>query len=80
MGAIVFDLLMLEKYINPNLKVLKTKISLMCRKYLGDFSANNMKKSGLNGCVYDFSVDYRAFYSSDIINIHKNLIKKHNLK
>ena len=52
----------------------------MCRKYLGDFSAINMKKSGLNGCVYDFSVDYRAFYSSDIINIHKNLIKKHNLK
>ena len=52
----------------------------MFRKYLGDFSANNMKKSGFNGCVYDFSVDYRAFYSSDIINIHKNLIKKHNLK
>ena len=25
----------------------------------GDFSANNMKKTGLNECVYNFSVDYR---------------------
>ena len=36
----------------------------------GDFSANNMKKTGLNGCVYDFSIDYRAFDTS----------KKHNIK
>ena len=27
----------------------------------GDFSANNMKKIRLNGCVYDFSVDYSTF-------------------
>ena len=27
----------------------------------GDFSANNIKRQGLNGCVYNFSVDYRAF-------------------
>ena len=27
---------------------------------LGDFSAQNMKKTGLTGCVYDFSVDYNA--------------------
>ena len=25
-----------------------------------DFSVNNMKKTGLNGYVYDFSVDYNA--------------------
>ena len=23
----------------------------------GDFPANDMKKTGLNGCVYDFAVD-----------------------
>ena len=47
----------------------------------GDFSANNMmKKTGLNGCVYDSSVDYRAFETSSIINIHKYLMKKHDIK
>ena len=46
----------------------------------GDFSANNMKKTGLNGCVYDFSVDYRAFDTSNIIDIHKYLMKKHDTK
>ena len=47
--------------------------------YLGniseDFWVNNMKKTGLNGCVYDFCTDYRAFDISDIINIHKYLMK-----
>ena len=46
----------------------------------GDSSANNMDRTGLNGCVYDFSVDYRAFDTSNIINIHKYLIKKHDIK
>ena len=46
----------------------------------GDFLANNMKKTGLNGCVYDFSIDYRAFDTSNIIDIQKYLMKKHNIK
>ena len=36
-------------------------------------SADNMKKTGLNGYVYDFSVDY-------IIDNHKYLIKKYYIK
>ena len=39
-----------------------------------------MKKTGLNGCVYDFSVDYGAFDTSNIIDIHKYLMKKHDIK
>ena len=39
-----------------------------------------MKKTGLNGCVYDFSVDYKIFDTSDIIDIHKYFMKKHNIK
>ena len=36
----------------------------------GDSSADKMKKKrGLNGCVYDFSVDYKTFNTSDIVNI-----------
>ena len=45
-----------------------------------DFSANKMKKTGLNGCVYDFSVDYKISDTSDIINVHKYLIKKYKIK
>ena len=48
--------------------------------YLGkiskDFSVDNMKKTGLNGYVYDFSVDYDAIAVDDILNIHKYLMEK----
>ena len=37
-------------------------------------------KKGLNGCVYNFSVDYRAFDTNNIIDIHKYLMGKHNIK
>ena len=36
-----------------------------------------MKKTGLNGYVYDFSVDYDAIDVDDILDIHKYLMKKH---
>ena len=34
-----------------------------------------MKKAGLNKCMYDFSVDYKAFDISDITNPQKYLKK-----
>ena len=39
-----------------------------------------MKKTGLNEGVYNFSFDYKTFDTSDIIDIHKYLMKKHNIK
>ena len=39
-----------------------------------------MKKTGLNGYVYDFSVDYNAIAVADILDIHRYLMKKHNIK
>ena len=30
--------------------------------------------------MYDFSVDYKTFDTSNIIDIHKYLMKKHNIK
>ena len=48
------------------------KYCLCLRNFSGDFSANNMKKkTGLNGCMYDVSVTYMAFGTSNTINIHK---------
>ena len=35
-----------------------------------------MKKTGLKGYVYDFSVDDNDIAVSDILDIHKYLIKK----
>ena len=35
-----------------------------------------MKKTGLYGSVFDFSVDYRATAVDDILDIHKYLMKK----
>ena len=45
-----------------------------------DFSIDNMKKTGLNGYLYDFSVNYDAIAIDDILDIHKYLIKKHDIK
>ena len=44
-----------------------------------DFSVDNMKKTGLNGYVYDFSVDYDAIEFDDILDIHKYQMKKNGL-
>ena len=44
-----------------------------------DFSLDNMKKTGLKRYVYDFSVDYNAIAVADILDIHKNLMKKNGI-
>ena len=41
-----------------------------------DWSVDNIKKTGLKGYVYDFSVDYNAIAVADILDIHKYLMKK----
>ena len=43
------------------------------------WSHDNMKKTGLKGCVYDFSTDYDAIKISDILGIHKYLMKKNGI-
>ena len=44
-----------------------------------DFSVYNLKKTGLNGYIYDFSVDYYAITVDDILDIHKYLMEKNNI-
>ena len=52
--------------------------------YLGNiskyFSVDNMKKTGLNGYVYDFSVDYDCIAVDDMLDIHKYFMKNNNIK
>ena len=44
-----------------------------------DWSIDNMKKTGFNRYVYDFSIDYDAADVDDIKDIHKYLMKKNNI-
>ena len=38
-----------------------------------------MKKTGLNGYVYDFSADYDAIAADDLLDIDKYSMKKNNM-
>ena len=40
----------------------------------------NMTKTGLNGYEQEPSVDYNVIDTNNIINIHKYLIKKRDIK
>ena len=44
-----------------------------------DWSQDNMKKTGFNGYIYDFSTDYNAIAVSDILDIQKYLMKKNKI-
>ena len=44
------------------------------------FSVDDTKKIGLNGYVYDFSVDYDAIIVDDTLDIHKYSMENNNTK
>ena len=49
----------------------------MLRKHFKRLVARQYKKkTGFNGYIYNFSTDYNAITVSDIIEIHKYLMKK----
>ena len=54
-------------------------IPLCLANFSKDFSVGKMKKTGLNGYVYDYSVDCDAIAVYDILDMHKNLMKKNNI-
>ena len=55
--------------------------SLCLGNILKDFTANNLKKKAvLNGCMYAFSVDFNIVDNSNMINIHKYLVEKNNVR
>ena len=44
-----------------------------------DWTNDNMKKTGFNGYIYDFSTDYKAINKSGIVDIYKYLMKKNDI-
>ena len=53
--------------------------NLCLRNVSKDFSASNLKKTGFNGYIYEFSVDYDTIAIDGILNIHKYLMKKNDI-
>ena len=43
-------------------------------------SVDNIRKTGLKGYFHDISVDYNAIAVDDILDVHKYLTKKHDIK
>ena len=72
MEQIVFCLSMGKKFTSLKQKILKLQKLHLCLGIISkDWSVDNMKKTGFNGYVYDFSVDYDAIAVDDILDIHK---------
>ena len=74
---------MVHKFINLEQKILNSKIvaTPLCLGNISkDWSVGNMKKkTGLNGYVYDFSLDYDDTAVNDILDIHSYLMKKNDI-
>ena len=61
-------------------KNLEIKSCLLCLGNLSkDYSANSITKAGVKGSVHEFSVGYDFIDSSNIINIHKYLMKRNGI-
>ena len=75
MKQTVIYLLMVEKLINLKQKILKLCLGIISK----DWTVDNMKKTGLNWHVYDFSVDHDAIAVDHVFDIHKYLMKKKNM-
>ena len=64
----------IDKFKAKDSEIIATPLCL--RNISKDFTVDNIKKSGLNGYVYDISVGYDAIAFDNILEIHKYLIKK----
>ena len=64
----------IHKFNAKDSKVVATPLCL--GKNSKDWSIDIMKITGLNGYVYDFSVDYNAIAFDDLLDIRKYLMKK----
>ena len=68
---------MAQKFTNLDSEIVTTPLCL--GNISKDWSADNMKKTGFTGYVYDFSSDYDSTDVDDIKDIHKYLMKKNDI-
>ena len=65
------------KFKAQNFEIVATPLWL--GNILKDWSLDNMKKTELDGYVYNFSVDYDAIAVDNILDIHNYLMKKNDI-
>ena len=65
------------KFKTKDFKILPT--SLCLGDISEDFTSDNMRKAGLYGYVYEFSVGYDAIAVADILDIHKYLMEANDI-
>ena len=82
MLIIVICLLMDKNFVNLRLIIKNVNFSIQfCLGSISNgFTITESREVSLNGNVYDFSVDYNSIDKSDILNIHKYLMKNNNKK
>ena len=84
MRATVSYLLMLQKYINLKQKTNKQKIihrvQVIFQKILQLIIYIYIYKTGLKGVVKFFSVDFNRTDTNDMLDIHKYLMKRNDIK
>ena len=51
----------------------------MSRRSFEIFFSGNTNEKGLNGYIYEFSVDYNAIAVDNIMDIHKYLMEKNGI-
>ena len=66
---------MVQKLLESKQKTAINAIPLCLGKVSKEFTADNIKKTGFYGYVYDFSVDYDAIAVDDILDIRKYLMQ-----
>ena len=80
MEETVIYLLMVQELLKDS-EIVGTPLCLgnISKDWSIDNKIKKMKDTGLNGYVYDFSVNYNAIAGDDILDIHKYLMKKNNI-
>ena len=74
---LIFNGTEFHKFTAKDSEIVPNNLSL--GNVLKDVSAGNMKKTGFNGYIYDFSVDYNWIDVNHIKDIHKYMMKKNEI-
>ena len=68
------------KSINPKQRFWNIRVPLCLGNVSKYFETDNMKRIGLYRYAFDFGVDYESADVADILDIHKYLMAKNNIK
>ena len=81
MLIIIICLLIEKKYLSlkPTIKVLTFQLNFVSEALYNGFNATESREVSLNGNVH-ISVNYNYIDKPDILNIHKYLMTKNNIK